>query len=205
MTILNVIGYIAMLIDHLGLLIFQDDIIFRILGRAALPIFIYSVYSGLNKTNDVINYMKRVFIIAIISQPFYMLLVSNQLNICFTIFFLIFLFSKIYIRYAYYIKILIVVLLFLDITEYGFLSLCLVFLFKIFKGKIKFNMIMLYLLLTSICIYLYGYNYIQYFSTMSLFLIKIKILKYEINLSRFLKYSIYPLHLFFLLIFLYFL
>lgn len=96
MTILNVIGYIAMLIDHLGLLIFQDDIIFRILGRAALPIFIYSVYSGLNKTNDVINYMKRVFIIAIISQPFYMLLVSNQLNICFTIFFLIFLFSKIW-------------------------------------------------------------------------------------------------------------
>src|SRR5690554_2057414 len=75
---------ISMCIDHIGLYIFNNSFILRLIGRLALPIYGYLIIQGKDKTKDINKYIIRLFIIAIISQiPFY-LLGNKGLNIVFT-------------------------------------------------------------------------------------------------------------------------
>lgn len=99
--LLKIIACISMLIDHIGLVFFPTDMIFRIIGRIAMPIFSFQVGIGFKKTRSKLKYILRMLICAIISQiPFLLMANHNRilaltsvnfsafsylsLNICFT-------------------------------------------------------------------------------------------------------------------------
>lgn len=76
-----------MLVDHVGYLFFPTHIIFRIIGRLAMPVFAYSVARGYyysSKKKTVSRYSKNLLIFAISSQIPYTLFIADKLNIGFT-------------------------------------------------------------------------------------------------------------------------
>lgn len=77
---------ITMLIDHIGAI--KDIQIFRIIGRMSMPIYAWFIVYSLQHTRDIKQYIKRLFIIALISQITFMGLFYEKygiyLNMCFT-------------------------------------------------------------------------------------------------------------------------
>lgn len=83
--ILKLIGIIAMTIDHLaGILIISDVTYFimRSIGRLAIPIFAYHIAVGYEHTRNFKRYALRLLLLAIISQPIFMLF-TTDINIVF--------------------------------------------------------------------------------------------------------------------------
>lgn len=75
-----------MTLDHVGYMFFPESIMFRLLGRLAFPIFAYCIYEGYQKTSNFNKYIKRLIVMAFISQiPFSLVTQSSQLNIFFTL------------------------------------------------------------------------------------------------------------------------
>lgn len=57
---LKIIGFIAMVIDHITLLFFPGWIWGRIIGRTAAPIFFYLISKGIKQTKNFNNYLLRL-------------------------------------------------------------------------------------------------------------------------------------------------
>lgn len=70
---LKLIAIISMLIDHVGGAFFPEVGMFRWIGRLAFPIFCYCMTVGLLYTRNVLRYLGRLAVFAIVSQPFYLL------------------------------------------------------------------------------------------------------------------------------------
>ncbi|NLL01082.1 MAG: hypothetical protein GX271_10535 [Clostridiales bacterium] len=73
--VLKIVAIIAMLIDHLTVVINPaNDWVFiagRLIGRIAFPIFIFLIVEGFYNTSNVKNYLRRLGIFALISElPF---------------------------------------------------------------------------------------------------------------------------------------
>lgn len=72
----------AMLIDHIGIVFFPDDVTWRIIGRLAFPIYAYGITQGLSRTRDRRKYLKRLAVLAVISQiPFGLALQLPLINV----------------------------------------------------------------------------------------------------------------------------
>lgn len=74
-----------MLIDHIGVLFFPQYMIFRVIGRTAMPLYAYCIgrgyyYSRMHGTLD--RYLKNVFWLLVASQIPYALIGGKGLNIC---------------------------------------------------------------------------------------------------------------------------
>ena len=85
--ILKIIGIITMLLDHIGL-VFYDESILRFIGRLAFPIFAFQASLGYEHTKNIKKYLLKLFIFAIISQiPYYLMTIDNgfHFNSIFTI------------------------------------------------------------------------------------------------------------------------
>lgn len=86
------LALIFMLIDHIGMILFPNCIILRIIGRLSMPLFAYGIARGYNKASQkkgVFRYAKRLFYFSLISQIPYSILslwIFNEysLNIGFT-------------------------------------------------------------------------------------------------------------------------
>ena len=65
--ILKIIALIFMTIDHVGVFLPSSPLqfTFRVLGKIALPIFIYTTLEGCKKTKDIKKYMLRLGVMAI--------------------------------------------------------------------------------------------------------------------------------------------
>lgn len=82
----EIIAMLTMFIDHLGIVFFPEQIIFRIIGRMAFPLYAYALTQGYKYTSNFNNYCRRLFYLALISQVPYVLLFNTfQLNIIFTL------------------------------------------------------------------------------------------------------------------------
>ena len=66
--ILKLLAFVTMLIDHIGYMYFPDEIIFRIIGRLAFPIFAYQIALGYSKTSNLKKYVFRLSLFALITQ-----------------------------------------------------------------------------------------------------------------------------------------
>jgi hypothetical protein len=83
--VLKIIALFTMLIDHMGILFFNNEYLFRFIGRIAFPIFTMLIaYNYFFRTSNQEKYLKRLIIFGFISQPFYMFAFSTiKLNIFF--------------------------------------------------------------------------------------------------------------------------
>ncbi|MEF9944963.1 MAG: TraX family protein [Lachnospiraceae bacterium] len=71
---LKIIGILTMLIDHIGIVFFPQYGIFRIIGRLSFPIFCFLIVEGFFHTSDIMGYMRRLLLFALVSEIPYDLL-----------------------------------------------------------------------------------------------------------------------------------
>lgn len=97
---LKIIALITMLIDHAGVLFFKN-IIYRIIGRIAFPLFAFQFVQSYNHTSNKKKFLKRLLIFAIISQiPFsLMMYISTKSFFALNIFWLFFFAGLILLSY----------------------------------------------------------------------------------------------------------
>ncbi len=88
---LKIIAAVFMLIDHVGMMLFPQHIIFRILGRIAFPIFAFMIAEGARYTKNKAKYLLTMAGFALVCQLFYYfalndlymcILVTFSLSIC---------------------------------------------------------------------------------------------------------------------------
>ena len=78
--VLKLIAMIAMTMDHLSYVLYNDISWLNYIGRLAFPIFAWQIAVGFEKTRDVKLYVFRLFILAMISQPIFYLLFENYFS-----------------------------------------------------------------------------------------------------------------------------
>lgn len=219
---MKTIAVICMLIDHIGLIFFPQEILWRVIGRIAMPIFAFGIARGAYYTSSLKNYMKKILIFSFISQiPFWWVehlalgrpLISLKLNIGFT-----FLFALVIIallkrseeekKELGIFKLLVIAVLLLgadllgtDYGSYGVLVVLMCYLLGMKSGQQGekiFPLMIGYTLLTGL---FYG-QHIEYFLLQEvgiLGLMFVKAFKHisEQRIGR-LFYIFYPVHLFIL-------
>lgn len=90
---LKTVAIICMVLDHIGKAFFPSAIFLQIIGRIAFPIFAFCIVIGCLYTHDIKKYLLRLFIFAVIAQPFFALVFYKSifkiyhLNTLFTLFF----------------------------------------------------------------------------------------------------------------------
>ncbi|MDO8619868.1 MAG: TraX family protein [bacterium] len=67
-TGIKLVAILAMVIDHVGLLFFPHQLLWRVAGRIAFPLFAFLVAEGALRTSNVRAYLFRLLGFAIISQ-----------------------------------------------------------------------------------------------------------------------------------------
>ncbi len=142
---LKCIAIISMVIDHMGAVLFPQEIVFRIIGRIAFPIFCFQVSEGFFHTRDVRRYMARLGIFAVISEiPFDLALHGKMIemaaqNVFFTLTLGVFMMYLLRMGGSIPVKILEVVsiVLLADFlhVDYGGGGILLILLFYLFHGK----------------------------------------------------------------------
>jgi hypothetical protein len=79
----------TMTIDHVGVVLYPENIGLRYIGRLSFPLIAYLLMLGLESTRNAKNYLTRLLLFALISQvPFYLargVLPWEYLNIFFTL------------------------------------------------------------------------------------------------------------------------
>jgi hypothetical protein len=65
------IAIAAMIIDHAGVFLFPQVLLFRTIGRLSFPLFAWLIANGARHTKDMNSYLKRLFIFSLISQAPY--------------------------------------------------------------------------------------------------------------------------------------
>ena len=75
-----------MLVDHLGVILFPNQILLRMIGRLSFPLFAWSIANGFCHTHDFRRYLQRLFFFGLLLQlPYSLYFHSWELNIFFTL------------------------------------------------------------------------------------------------------------------------
>ncbi len=67
------IAALTMFIDHMGLLLFPDILLFRYIGRLAMPLYAYLISEGAFYTRNKLKYFLEIFIMGILCQSVYII------------------------------------------------------------------------------------------------------------------------------------
>ena len=76
-NLIKLVAMAAMLVDHLGAAVFPQYRVMRIIGRIAFPIYAYCIAVGCVYTRDIGKYLQRLAILALVSQPIYVLALNH--------------------------------------------------------------------------------------------------------------------------------
>lgn len=77
-----IVAMLTMLIDHIGIVFFPDQEGWRIVGRIAMPIYAYCLVQGFRYTRSKANYLRRMVLLALISEvPYVIALKMVNINI----------------------------------------------------------------------------------------------------------------------------
>jgi hypothetical protein len=195
---LPAIAMLTMLIDHIGLIFFPENVTYRINGRIAFPLYCWLLAQGYRYTSSHVAYMKRLFVLACISQiPFILATGVFELNVIFTL--LISLFALYALEQIRPIWLKVASLLaaigaaIWIPMDYGIYGLILVFVYHYFpNAKLLVGHVLVEVLFWS----LYGTGYeIQLFSLMGSLLIVSGLPSRLTPRFRLFYRSFYPLHL----------
>jgi len=74
---LKILAAIAMVFDHVGLLFFPTNILFRKIGRLAFPIFAFLLAEGCKYTRDRKKHFLQIFVLALVCQLFYLVFMGD--------------------------------------------------------------------------------------------------------------------------------
>ncbi|MBW7954938.1 hypothetical protein H3C61_03940 [Candidatus Gracilibacteria bacterium] len=199
-----IIAFLTMLIDHIGMIFFPYNEYFRIIGRISFPLFAWGIVRGFKLTKNKNNYIKRIFILAVISQIPLFFFIENFYNVCFTLLFgLLSLLIieeknlKIYFKFFFISLLLFISNYFnFDYSIYGILTIILLY----FTWDKKISII--YFFLLTILFYNIDFNNlkivynIQIYAIFALIILYLTpIRKYDFKLNFYFKYGFYPVHL----------
>lgn len=81
MSQLKWIACLFMLIDHIGVFLYPQYQLLRVLGRLAFPIFAYMAANGYRYTHNISHYILRLSLFAILYQPIYRICMGTHFNI----------------------------------------------------------------------------------------------------------------------------
>lgn len=222
---LKIAAYFTMLVDHAGLVLFQNERALRVVGRIAFPIFALMASEGARKSSDVRKYMLRLFLCGIASEIPFNLMLSGRVfyierqNVCFTLLLGV-LASVIYLRLTarreWYLKLagvfgslVPVALAALFAVDYGAEGAALVLLFAAARGSKPLQAFVLVFINTWLCLparldgleYVWGYVWrnTQMFGLMALPFVLLyngeKRGRGGTVLGRYGFYLFYPLHM----------
>lgn len=80
------LAMLTMLIDHIGAVWFPNDLAWRVIGRLALPFYVYAMVVGYFRTRNVKRYTLRVGLLALLSQlPYQLAFHTLELNVIATL------------------------------------------------------------------------------------------------------------------------
>lgn len=83
---MQLLAMLTMLIDHVGLVFFPEQEIWRIIGRIAFPLYVYALVQGYIRTSSRPRYIIRLGVIALLSQiPYQLALDPSGLNVVVTL------------------------------------------------------------------------------------------------------------------------
>lgn len=90
-NVLKLIAAVTMLVDHIGFIFFPGKMIFRAIGRIAMPCFAFCVSESCIYTHDRKQYLLRLFLFALLTElpfdlAFYGRIYPSYQNIMFTFF-----------------------------------------------------------------------------------------------------------------------
>lgn len=71
--LIKLLACLFMLIDHAGKMLFPNVPEMRLIGRLAFPLFAYGIAVGAVYTHNPLRYLKRIVLLALVSQPLYAL------------------------------------------------------------------------------------------------------------------------------------
>jgi len=196
------IAIITMTIDHIGVILYPDIELFRIIGRLAMPLFVYMLIQGFVYTKNLKNYLIRLIAIAIPSELVFDLIRSNHLidfgrqSIIFTLIacliLLIILKNNEISNFKKVISIIGMILLTnLCRMDYAVIAILLTTIFYTYNDEKKE---LLKTSIVAIVIYSLLTNWVQLYSLLALPLIMLYNNKQGIKLKH-LNYLYYPLHL----------
>ena len=75
----KIAAIVFMLIDHIGMFLLNNNILFRLIGRLAFPMFVYLLADGYRRTKDLKRYLARLLSLFLISFIPYSLAMSGRL------------------------------------------------------------------------------------------------------------------------------
>ena len=87
-SFLKALALVLMLIDHLGASLLTNIPELRIIGRIAFPLYAWCLVVGSVKTRSPLRYGLRLLLMAVVSQPLYMMALNHtwaDMNILFTL------------------------------------------------------------------------------------------------------------------------
>jgi len=192
-----VIAMLSMLIDHIGVIFYPGNDTFRIIGRLAFPLYCWFIVQGYRYTRNHKKYMKRLLILAVISQaPFTLAFDEYVLNVIVTLLLgLIALYA--YDRLPEPRRTLAVLgILFVSVIvpmDYGIYGILLIFIYRFAKG---WQMLAGHLLLNLLYLAVYGPEvWIQMFSILATVLILLTRPGEKRWVPNWLYRAFYPAHL----------
>ena len=78
---LKIIAMFTMFIDHIGVVLFPDITILRIIGRMAFPIYAFLIGEGCRYTKNKWKYLRNILVTAIVFQIVHFL-VAQEIQLC---------------------------------------------------------------------------------------------------------------------------
>lgn len=199
-TWLKIFAILFMIIDHIGLVFFPEQPIWRIIGRLAFPLFAYQLAVGFQYTSNRPKQLAYLFLFALISQLPYMVAVgvtweNLSLNVFFTFsiaYGLLMLWaSKQRVAFA---TLLVAIFLILPAVDYGIYGMLLPVGFYILR---KHQLLQVFLLVIATLAKSFTGSSLQLFAILSILLIVVvgQLRLPPVNLSKWFFYGFYPVHL----------
>ena len=78
---IRAVALLSMVIDHIGLMCFEDIELFRIIGRVAFPVYLYMCVQGYKNTHSRSRYALRMLLFSVLSAYPCYLAFGNAVNI----------------------------------------------------------------------------------------------------------------------------
>ena len=208
---LKLIAALSMTLDHIGVQIYTDCILFRVLGRFAMPIFAYMIAEGAKYTKNRKRYLTNMLLLAFVCQLVYFF-ASGSLYQCILVTFslsiiLIYVLDRLieikniknyiivivaFLSVYYVSEILPLILKNTDFAiDYGFAGIMLAVFIYLGRGKIS-KLILMAIGLMFLCFVIGG---VQWFSMLAIIPLALYSGKRgKVNMKSFF-YIYYPLHL----------